>query len=195
MTFYLACERTQEKEGEITIFITFWICGGCQHGVVGESQQSASTSGGTSVFEFKNFMRLYPQPKPLQAAAFTPRRIAETYVTALRNLHEREKASVTQSDLEMCCIAVRKAVELAVNDLGAEGKDLYHKIENLAGRGLITDSLREWAHEVRNIGNDGAHEDGEITFKDAEQAIFFADMLFHYLYTLPGMITDRKSRS
>lgn len=194
MTFYLACEREQKIEVGTLAYISFWVCGGCQHGVVGESLQRANISSGSNVFEFKNFTKLYPELKPLQATPFTPKRIAETYVTAMRILREQDKGLMTQSDLEMCCIAARKAVELAVNELGAQGHNLYQKIENLADQGIITNSLREWAHEIRMIGNDGAHEDGEVTYKDAEQAIFFADMLFHYLYTLPGMIAERKSR-
>lgn len=191
--FYLVDEHTCKLDsGAPGHYVSFWICGCCEGGVVGESDHQASNLTVSKIFNINNFYKLLPKPKELKAAPYTPQKIADTYVTALKILNCSTKDLLTEADAEACCMTIRKAVELAVNEQNATGKNLYQKIEDLANRNILTDSMRMWAQEIRSIGNDGAHEDGAVSLRDAEQATFFADMLFRYLYTLPGMIAERR---
>jgi Domain of unknown function (DUF4145) len=43
----------------------------------------------------------------------------------------------------------RAAVQRAVRTLGGEGRDLFHEIDSLYARGVVTEELKEWAHDVR----------------------------------------------
>ena len=90
------------------------------------------------------------------------------------------------------------AIETALIEHGANGGGLKDKIDSLAKRNVITQSLADWAHELKSIRNDAAHhaEKGTVLErKDAEDAVQFAEMLFLYLYTLPGMVAARREKA
>ncbi len=193
--FYFVGEHRCRPEGTLMRYVSFWVCWVCEGGIVGESKKSTASTGSFGdrrVFDFANFTKVYPCPKELKAAPYTPKKIADTYVTALKLMRISPKDQLTESDIESCCMTIRKAIELAVNEQGAGDGNLYQKIESLYNRNILTSSMKEWAHELRAIGNNGAHEDGTCTLQDAEQAIYFAEMLFQYLYTLPSMISERR---
>jgi HEPN domain-containing protein len=130
---------------------------------------------------------MYPEPKSLEAPLHTPENIARSYRTAVKNLRSGD-----DGDYEAACLMARKALELAANQTGGQGGTLAAKIKDLASRGAIAPALAEWAREIKNIGNEAAHEDEPVTQKDTEQTIYFAEMLFTYLFTLPAMIAGRR---
>ena len=179
MTFYL---RGQYYTGR---YIAFWECGRCGKAICTESYADPKE---TNILEFSKCEKIYPSSKEYKAPYGTPKEIADAYVAALSN---------SKSGLPGCWIAAtimaRKSIELAVNDFGGEGKDLFTKINDLASRNIITPALREWAHTIRDIGNAGAHKEG-ASREDAEQAVYFAETLFIYLYTLPKMIEERRNK-
>jgi hypothetical protein len=76
-------------------------------------------------------------------------------------------------------------------------KKLVKQIDELAERGLITEPLRQFAHEVRLEGNDGAHPDpdglSDVTEKDADDIIEFTREYMHHVYVMPAMLAKRKS--
>lgn len=111
-------------------------------------------------------------------------------------------------------VLVRRAVEECCREKGAKKWKLEQKIDELAATNVITSQLRDWAHEVRFIGNDGAHGSKstktadpskqdydefeptviplDVTEEDAKAAIAFADELFKYVYVMPARIKQRK---
>jgi hypothetical protein len=57
--------------------------------------------------------------------------------------------------------------------------------------------MQEWAHNVRELGNDSAHPKPDqmpTTAKDATDIGKFMDFLFEYLYGLPKRIQDFRDR-
>jgi hypothetical protein len=90
----------------------------------------------------------------------------------------------------------RKCLEASVKvlDPTATG-NLYSRIENLHNRGLITESLKDWAHIVRESGNGAAHEELPVSEEYATELLSFSEMLLMYIFTLPGMIYAKKSSS
>ena len=50
-------------------------------------------------------------------------------------------------------------LETVCNQEGANGNDLFAKLDDLAARGRIPDMLAEVAHELRQLGNLGAHDE------------------------------------
>lgn len=87
-------------------------------------------------------------------------------------------------------IMCRRLIELSVKEKGAEGPNLYQKIEHLVKSGLLTPELGRVAHAIRIIGNDGAHPDYpdlvDLTQRDAERALDFVRLYTEYVYTLPA---------
>lgn len=52
---------------------------------------------------------------------------------------------------------VRSAIQLVARAHGAKGKNLKDEIDDLAAKSLILPIMKEWAHEVRELGNEGTH--------------------------------------
>lgn len=105
------------------------------------------------------------------------------------------------------CLSIsanRAAVILARAVIEATGKDkeipkqdnLKNLIDKMAEIGIITDLLKEEAHEIRHFGNDMAHGDSdhEITSQDAEEILGFMDSVLNYVYVQPGMLNRRKRK-
>lgn len=77
----------------------------------------------------------------------------------------------------------RSAVQATMRDKKAVGKDLYHEIEDLAAKGDLPPLMKEWSHEVRELGNDSAHPKPGTpppTEQDARDIVEFLDSLLLY---------------
>ena len=74
---------------------------------------------------------------------------------------------------------------------------LQLQIDELASKGLITDPLKNWAHEVRLGGNEGAHPDKDglkdVTDRDADEIIQFTQEFLHHIYVMPAALAARQA--
>ena len=176
MTFYIC---GVEQCGLIEL--TFWICSNCKKGVCGESRSGLPQQG---AFNYGHFTAIYPAPSPNIAPEFTPEQVAADFIEAV--------SSLKNGNYKAASIMARTSLETAVNLFSAQGANLKQKIDNLAKRNVITTALAEWAHEIRDIGNEAAHDAGPINEKDASAAVDFAEMLYIYLFTFPRRIAERR---
>ncbi len=98
-------------------------------------------------------------------------------------------------DMEEASAAMyRRAIDIAVRNIAPDGKgDLIKRINNLADEGKLPGTMKDWAHQVRIIGNDGAHDIQGVTRKDLEAAQGFTDALLRYLFTLPKEVELRRA--
>lgn len=127
----------------------------------------------------------YPAPPTHQAPDSVPERIAATYIEASENLH-RQKHETSQ-------MLSRKALDLATKQLlPGSKKKLYGRIEELRDSGKITQEMADWAHIVRDEGNDSVHDDTEVTREAAAELLAFTETFLMYAFTLPGMIAKRR---
>lgn len=95
-----------------------------------------------------------------------------------------------------CVVMCRRALEEAMADLGAEGEDLFHQIDNLESQRKITPELKAWAHESRLGGKLGAHGTKQKKWadkNDAEEVLEFSRWFFRYVYVLPRQLAARKA--
>jgi hypothetical protein len=90
----------------------------------------------------------------------------------------------------------RAAVQRAVRTLGAEGRDLFHEIDNLRANGTITEELKDWAHGVRLEAREAAHPEelGEVSKEDAERSLRFADAFLQYAVALPEQARQQREQ-
>ena len=177
MTFYAFGQELSESRD----VLTFWICSSCEKGVCGESRFALPERGR---FDYSEFTEIYPAPSPNIAPEFTPEQVASDFIEAVSGLKNGNYKSAS--------LMARTSLETAVNLFSAQGANLKQKIDNLAGRNIITAALSEWAHEIRDIGNEAAHDAGPINEDDARAAVDFAEMLYTYLFTLPRRIAKRR---
>jgi HEPN domain-containing protein len=117
-----------------------------------------------------------------------PEEVKENYKEAVRSLAGGNyKASV---------IMTRSALQAAMREMQATGKDLRAEIEDLAARHVIPTSIKDWAHNIRQGGNLVAHPrpNEKIGKEDAEELLGLAQSLFLYLYVVPGIVEARRQR-
>ncbi len=86
---------------------------------------------------------------------------------------------------DACVIMCRKGIEAICIDNGENKGNLKTRLKNLNSKGVLENTLFNWANELRLIGNDGAHSHEQIVNQqDAKDAIDFFDALITYLYHL-----------
>ena len=138
---------------------------------------------------------VYPMGKPNDSIAAEVQEnaaeVAADFSEALRcHWIKAYRASVV-----MC----RRAIQSSAIALQAKGGRLIDQIDDLFESGKITESLKDFAHEVRLTGNDGAHPDKDglkdVKEQDALDIIEFTREYLHHLYVMPAKLKLRKARA
>ena len=52
----------------------------------------------------------------------------------------------------------RRCLEALTKSLGAQGRNLQDKLDSLKTTGHVDSRLVEWAHSIRILGNEAAHD-------------------------------------
>lgn len=105
--------------------------------------------------------------------------------------------SIIANNWDAAALMARSALQCVMREQGAKGKNLYQEIEDLKTRGQLPEIMKDFAEEVRELGNDSAHPKvgmEETTEKDAKDVVEFLDIVLDYLYNLPKKINDYRSR-
>lgn len=137
-----------------------------------------------------SLMAVYPLGTPNQVVEDgIPASIADDFTEALRC--EWIKA------YRACVVMCRRAIQSSAIELNAKGPTLIHQIDNLFESGKITTALKDFAHEIRLTGNDGAHPDKDglsgVKQKDADDIIEFTREYLHHVHVMPAKLKARKS--
>lgn len=125
-----------------------------------------------------------------QAPDHWPEAVGRYWVQAHRSL--------TQENWDAAALMARNALQVALREHGAKKGSLKSEIDDLAGTGVLPPLMKEWAHELRELGNDSAHpEPGQppTAPEDAKDIVQFLDFLLKYLYTLPHQIAQYRART
>ena len=107
------------------------------------------------------------------------------------------KRNLNEENWDAAALMARSALQIALRNNDAEGKNLFQEIDDLATKRVLPPIMQEWAHNVRELGNDSAHPkpDQKATNPiDAKDIVKFLDFLLEYLYTLPKRINDYRER-
>lgn len=189
----------RNDDGE-SLWNVFFACNRCLDGLVAQVHSSMGygpdgqvedipvpgwgRAGSNSLARFE-VIQTYPSPPSHVAPDCVPERIASTFVEASENLH-RQKHETSQ-------MLSRKALDLATKRLLPDSKKkLYGRIEELRDTGKITPEMADWAHIVRDEGNDSVHDEAEVTREAAAELLAFTETFLMYAFTLPGMIAKRR---
>ena len=118
-----------------------------------------------------------------------PKEIAADFSEALRcHFIKSYRASVV-----MC----RRAIQSSSIELKAKGGRLIDQIDDLFSSGKITEALKDFAHEVRLTGNDGAHPDkdglADVGEQDSNDIIDFTREYLHHVYIMPAKLKARRT--
>lgn len=111
-----------------------------------------------------------------------------------RSMEQAERSFGTAS-YDAAALMCRRAVEASCKTLAAAGSNLAQQLEDLCAKGHIDQKLLRWAHGVRLIGNDAAHEaDQPIRMEDARDIIDLTEALLMYLFSLDKRFREFEAR-
>ena len=108
------------------------------------------------------------------------------------------KRNVVDENWDAAAVMARSALQLALRDNKASGKNLKQEIEDLAVKGVLPPIMKEWSDQVRELGNDSAHptpSQNPTRPTDARDIVKFLDFLLEFLYSLPHQIRQYRSRA
>lgn len=127
---------------------------------------------------------LYPVVKEFGTAV--PALIAKDYVEATK---------VKKISPIAFAVLVRKSLESICKDQKATGRDLKEKLDDLAKKGIIPESLSKMANAIRYLGNIGAHaSEKEIDSYEAETLNDFFVAIIEYVYIGPAKLNILSER-
>jgi len=99
--------------------------------------------------------------------------------------------SISTSSYDACALMCRRALEALCQSFSANGDNLAIRLADLKEKGHIDGRLLDWAHGVRLVGNEAAHDvETAVTADDARDILEFIEALLMYVFTL-----DAKFRS
>jgi hypothetical protein len=184
--FTVACHHEKKKpNSKKSLNFDTLKCGNCAGYVMALWSESAEFGGGGLIG-----YRVLPWP----IAKPEPR---EHWPAEIKRLWPQAHSSLQQENWDAAVVIARSALQAALRDYKAEGKSLFDEVSNLAAKGLLPPVMKEWANELRVLGNESAHpEVGKTgpTARDAKDAIEFLDFLIQYLYDLPKQINEYRAR-
>lgn len=102
--------------------------------------------------------------------------------------------------LKATVLMCRRSLETSCDREGAQGKDLFNQIDDLAHKQVITEPLRKMAYRIRLLGKKGAHGDysdidDTITKQDADEAIRFMRHYLDHVYILKAELEPPSAAS
>ena len=115
-----------------------------------------------------------------------PPKVKEAYEAALKTRN---------IDKYICLLALRRTLELLLIDKGATKWGLKEKIEEIAAKGLLPDTLKEASSLAKLLGDTAAHDkDLAIDQYDVDAMTEFVGFIIEYLYVVPEKINVYKKR-
>jgi hypothetical protein len=105
--------------------------------------------------------------------------------------------SLADENWDAAAVMARSALQAALREQKANGASLKQEIDDLASKGLLPPTMKEWADTLRELGNDSAHpkpDQPPTRPEDAKDIARFLDFLLEYLYTLPHQISEYRER-
>lgn len=130
---------------------------------------------------------IYPAP--------SPRELHESVPNPIRSLYAEASVAENAGALRAAGVLYRAAAERLVKDQGAEGSDLYKRIESLAAK--IPEVAAD-LHEARLLGNYSIHEGIEFTAEEVADVAELIEEATVVLYVQPAerqrMRESRKAR-
>ena len=121
--------------------------------------------------------RLFPTKRDNSAV---PARVRERLTQALR---------VKRIEPDFYAVGIRKMLETVCNEEGATGSDLFEMLDDLAAKDRIPRLLADVAHELRKLGNLGAHDETvSVSSEEVPPIEDLADAILEFLYRAPAKL-------
>jgi len=101
--------------------------------------------------------------------------------------------SLTRRNFDAAGAMFRKSLDTDLKRIHSEGRGkVQNRIDNLPEATGVTPAMKKWAHQIRDLGNNAAHEKAPFTEDEAKALQSFTELFLTYAFTLPGMVAARK---
>lgn len=169
------------------VYIVLLQCEVCGNGVVAKYAGSnfipwitnQKPQGDTSLINW------WPRQVAPEAPAHVPDNVCRFYLQGMDNFSRR--------NFDAAGTMYRKSLDTALKRLNPMGKgNLQKRIDDLPPEIGITPAMKEWAHQIRHLGNDAAHEEDPFTEEETTALQSFTELFLTYVFTLPGMLATSK---
>lgn len=191
--------RVNQPRGAPVVEITvFAVCNSCYHGVVCDAYVDTSREGARPDIQvLQGNLSHCPwlvigEWLPRPPTPDVPEHLPPAVHTALLQAERARHLADNTAPAAMC---YRRALQIGVRALQAQGNNLLQEIDSLVTNGRLTNEMGSWAHEVRLIGNDGAHEEAQPTNDEIESIAEFTRLFMLYAFTLPAMLAAHRNRA
>jgi hypothetical protein len=130
-------------------------------------------------------MEIWPKRQPAEAPQHLPPNVASYYLQGVDNLRCR--------NFDAAGTMFRKSLDAGLKKIDPAGRgSLEKRIDSLSDTTGVTPAMKSWAHQIRHLGNDAAHEDEPFTLEEAGALQSFTELFLTYAFTLPGMLIARR---
>jgi hypothetical protein len=130
----------------------------------------------------------FPKSTPIEPKTSWPEEIRRVFNDTRKLLRERK-------DPFFILAGCRTTLDIITLKLGANGKRLIERIDDLAKKSLITEPLRQLAHQIRIDGNESLHEAVVPDEETATRYVAFLELMLHVCFELPAEIEERAKPS
>lgn len=151
----------------------------------------AESNASSEAFGFK-VISVWPVAPELDIPRHLPKGIETKLISAERCFAEKIFAPAATF--------YRTIIDLTTKDQ-AEGNEinpktsLQQRLDRLCEKHVIPQTIADWGHEVRIVGNEAVHEETEISEQDTAMVRSFALTYLRYAYELPGDIAERRAQA
>lgn len=178
----------------INLWSVFFTCNAC-HGPLSVAGYSGVANYDiTKQFgEIKNaagfhIQSYFPQPSMPDIPGHCPENVAKAFKQAANAMVRGDSDSSVAMD--------RRALELMTKEKAPDDADksLIKRIEILGERHVITPDLKDWAHNLRTMGNEALHGVDGLTVEEATSTHELTKFILTYVYSLPEQVRLAKEK-
>jgi hypothetical protein len=175
------CKVLDSKE---TSFIVMMQCSVCRNGIVakyvghGVPEWVAGRDRG-------QYPVMMADHWPKRAGPTIPNDIPEN----VKNYFVQAKSNLSNGHWDAAGAMFRKSLDVSLKALNPTAKGtIYDRIEALPESVGVTIAMKHWAHRVRRLGADAAHDEDPFTERETRDLQAFTEMFLTYAFTLPAML-------
>ncbi|MDD5759950.1 MAG: DUF4145 domain-containing protein [Desulfobulbaceae bacterium] len=107
----------------------------------------------------------------------------------VQTIYEETILAVENEQKVLAGIGIRALIETICKDQEAEGKDLYHKINSLQQKSILTKEGVDTLHKLRVLGNESAHEVKAHNIEQLSLAIQIIEHMLDGSYLIPDKVS------
>jgi hypothetical protein len=157
----------------------------CHHGELQKIQKSTTDAAWTLNGVTPQNITVYPELKNPDDSPYYPEKIRRTFIELQEDIQMKRTAP-------RIVVGCRSVLEVALRNLGYENGNLLSRIEKARADGILTESMKNWAHRIRMDGNEAVHE---LESSDAEAAEFvsFLRLFLEVTFVLPERVSKAQS--